>query len=404
MLSKIINVFKTVIDKLSGADRRDALGQLQISLGKGSQTYIAKTFNVGRDTIRKGTEEVMTGARYEDAFKERGRKHTTEKLPNLKKDIKKIAEQQTQIDPKFQTENKYTRLSASEIRRQLISEMKYTDEELPTVRTIATITNELGYRLRNVLKSIPIKRIPETNEIFINVKRVNKMANDDDDIVRFSIDAKDKVKMGNFSRRGKSRVEIAASDHDFGGEYATPFGIMDYKIGDIHISIARSKITADYIVDRIEEVWISSGYAHTKHILILSADNGPENSSHRTQFIKRIAEFSMKYNVTVHLTYYPPYHSKYNPIEHVWGRLEMHWNGSLLDSIKAVIGYSKSMTYNGIHPIVTEIDTIYETGIKLKPKIMKIYEKAITRIGSIGKWYVIVEPEKCRSVLSVLSN
>jgi hypothetical protein len=230
------------------------------------------------------------------------------------------------------------------------------------------------------------------------------MAEEDDAIVRLSIDAKDRVKVGRFSRDGKSRVTVEAFDHDFGDNYVTPFGIMDVKTGELNISIAYSKITADYIVDRLEEVWVSSGYAYTKYILVLSSDNGPENSSHRTQFIKRIAQFSMKYNVTVHLSYYPPYHSKYNPIERVWGRLEFHWNGSLLDSVEAVVGYSKSMTYNGIHPVVTEISTVYETGIKLKNKIMKIYEKAITRIGKIGKWYVIVEPCKCREHLSSLTN
>ena len=74
MLDIIVNSFKKLLDKLSGADRREALGELQMNLGRGSQTYIAKTFNVGRDTIRKGAEEVITGVRYEDAFEERGRK------------------------------------------------------------------------------------------------------------------------------------------------------------------------------------------------------------------------------------------------------------------------------------------------------------------------------------------
>ena len=329
-------------------------------------------------------------------------KKNTEKLPNLESDIKKIAEQQTQIDPKFQTTNKYTRLSAPEIRRQLVSDFGYSDMELPTVRTISTITNELGYRLRSIIKSIPIKKIPETNAIFDNLKIVHKMAEEDDSIVRWSMDAKDKVKIGKFSRDGKSRVEINSLDHDFGDDYATPFGIKDEKNGEIYISIARSKLTADYIVDRLEEAWLSSGYAHTKFKLVLNADNGPENSGQRTQFIKRMTEFSMKYNVTIYLAYYPPYHSKYNPIERVWGRLEAHWNGDLLETIEAVVGYAKSMTYNGIHPIVTEITQIYETGIKLSKKIMKIYEKAITRAGKIGKWFITIEPEKCRSVLCSL--
>lgn len=330
-------------------------------------------------------------------------KKTVEIFPNLATDIIKIAEQQTQTDPQFKTTHTYTRLSATSIREQLISEeFNYTNETLATMRTISKITNSLGYRLKSVLKTVPLKKIPETNAIFNNLKIIHKIAEKDDSIVRLSIDAKDRVKIGNFSREGKNRLTVEALDHDFGDKYITPFGILDIKTGAINISIAHSKITADYIVDRLEETWISSGYAYVKHKLVLSSDNGPENSSHRTQFIKRIVDFSIKYDVIIYLAYYPPYHSKYNPIERVWGRLEAYWNGSLLNTVEAVVGFARNMTYNKIHPVVTEIKNIYKTGIKLKIKVMKIYEKAIQRIGNIGKWYVIVDPIKCKRALTEL--
>jgi len=66
---------------------------------------------------------------------------------------------------------------------------------------------------------------------------------------------------------------------------------------------------------------------------VINADNGPENSGARTQWLKRLVEFSLRYQVNVQLAYYPPYHSKYNPIERVFGVLENYWNGDPLTSV-----------------------------------------------------------------------
>ena len=69
----------------------------------------------------------------------------------------------------------------------------------------------------------------------------------------------------------------------------------------------------------------------------MNLDNGPEYHIRRAQFMLRLVEFASKHQVTIQLAYYPPYHSKYNPIERCWDALENYWNGSLMDSIKAVL-------------------------------------------------------------------
>ncbi len=62
----------------------------------------------------------------------------------------------------------------------------------------------------------------------------------------------------------------------------------------------------------------------------VKVDNGPESSSVRTQFLKRMIDFVDAIGIPIQLLYYPPYHSQYNPIERCWGILEMHWNGAKL--------------------------------------------------------------------------
>ena len=72
--------------------------------------------------------------------------------------VKAIVDSQSQTDSTFQTQRLYTRLSAAEVRRQLIEQKGYLDEELPTTVTINTKLNEMGYHLRPVQKSRPKKK------------------------------------------------------------------------------------------------------------------------------------------------------------------------------------------------------------------------------------------------------
>jgi hypothetical protein len=123
-----------------------------------------------------------------------------------------------------------------------------------------------------------------------------------------------------------------------------------------------------------------------------NVDNGPENQSRRTQCMHRMVEFVQQYHVTVRLAYYPPYHSKYNPMERCWGILENHWHGSLLDAIDAVLQFAATMTWKGTHPIVTLVTTTYETGVTLTKEAMEAVEAKIKRLPLWGKWCVDIVP------------
>jgi transposase len=236
----------------------------------------------------------------------------------------------------------------------------------------------------------PPKRVKQTDAIFEELKRVNPQADRAEDTLRVSIDAKATVNVGPFSRRGRSRTRTKAADHDFKPEATlTPFGIFLPQYDDLWLYMACSKVTSDFIVDRLEQWWqeVRLRFLHVK-TLVINLDNGPENHSRRTQFLNRIIEFARKYGLRVQLAYYPPYHSKYNPIERCWGILEMHWNGSLLDSIEAVVGFARSMTWKGKHPVVSVVETTYHKGVRLKPKEMKVLESEVVRLAGLGKWFV----------------
>lgn len=207
--------------------------------------------------------------------------------------------------------------------------------------------------------------------------------------MRLSIDTKATIKIGPFSRGGYNRQGSKAADHDFDPETVLKlFGIHVPEKDETYLYFTESNCTADFMVDAIEDFWASLENRSELHTIVINADNGPENSSRRTQFIRRIVEFAISKSIDVSLAYYPPYHSKYNPVERVWGILENHWRGELLNSVDKVIGLAKTMKWNGKNPTVKVVGKVYETGIKLSKSAMRIYENIINRLSGLENWFV----------------
>ncbi len=143
---------------LKGSARRLFMARTVKELGPGGQRRAAHELGWGRMTIRKGMHELDSGLTCLDAFSLRGRKRAEEHLPNLLTDITAIVDSQSQADPQFRTTRLYTRLTAAEVRRQLIAQKGYRDAELPTVETIGAKLNALGYYPQKVAKTLPQKK------------------------------------------------------------------------------------------------------------------------------------------------------------------------------------------------------------------------------------------------------
>jgi hypothetical protein len=153
---------------LKSSERRIFMARVVKALGKGGQRRAENELGWNRRTIRKGTHELESGIRCVDYLSGRGRKRAEERLPSLLDDIKDILDGQSQTDPTFKSTRLFTRLSAAEVRKQLIEQKEYTDDELPSEETIRDRINQLGYRLRSVQKSRPKKRSPKRTPSSIN--------------------------------------------------------------------------------------------------------------------------------------------------------------------------------------------------------------------------------------------
>jgi hypothetical protein len=363
-------------------------------LGYGGQSFAEHVLGWNRCTIRKGRKEFESGEPIKDRFHCRGRHRIEIHLPQLSHDIRSIVEPSGQTDPTFRSTRIYSPLSAREIRQRLIKQFGYKDATLPCNRTLRTKLNEMGYRLRKVRKCRPLKKIPETDAIFKEVQQINKSADMETGILRISLDTKATVKIGPFSRGGYSRQGEEACDHDFQPvTTVTPFGILLPATGDNHLWFTQNKVTADFMVDRLVEMIPKWKTQFDLHTLVINADNGPESSGRRTQWLKRLVEVADSHQLTICLAYYPPYHSKYNPVERLWGILENHWSGEVLDTIDKALGLARTMTYRGIRPTVRKVARIYRTGKTLSKKIMKNVEERLERKVGLEKWFITIEPQ-----------
>ena len=392
-----IATIKDAAQKLTGAKRRAFQAQVVLDYLNGSARRAEAVFGWSRRTVILGLHELRTGITCVDNTSARGNRKTAEKWPQLAEDMRSLAEPHSQVDPKFQSPFCYTRMTAKAMRQALIGQKSWQHGQLPCENTIGNILNRLGYRLRRVQKAQPVKRVRDTEAICAHVHRENHASDARDDSLRISMDTKAKLNVGAFSRGGTARGSeaIQAWDHDMRPQQKlVPGGILEVLGGLLTIICGTSRETSDFLVDCLQQWWNLS-QAHYRHIrqLVIDLANGPQNASVRTQFMQRMVEFADRNALEVVLVYYPPYHSKYNPIERCWGILEAHWNGTLLETVDTVLHWARTMTWKTVRPIVQLLDKVYANGVRVAKKAFRKIEERLERHASLPKYGVRIQPQ-----------
>ena len=203
------------------------------------------------------------------------------------------------------------------------------------------------------------------------------------------------MKIGNFSRGGVTRGDNQADDHDLGCEEKyIPCGIVDEESAELNIIFGSSYKTSDFIVDTIEAKWHAMDEQEQSQtsLIQIKMDNGPESSGRRTQFLYRMVRLADMMNKPIQLLYYPPYHSKYNPIERCWGILELQWNGTQLTDAETMLEWAKRMTWKGLHPVVELSRQVYQKGIRLGKAAMEAVEARLKRDPKLPKYDILINP------------
>jgi len=127
---------------------------------------------------------------------------------------------------------------------------------------------------------------------------------------------------------------------------------------------------------------------------VIYLDNGPDNSGRRTQFLKRMVQFADWSGLVVRLVYYPPYHSKYNPIERCWSSLQKKWNGLLLNCWEVILWGARRMKWKGTHPVVERLAGSYANNVRVSAKEMKDWNARLERSATLPKYDITITPKK----------
>jgi hypothetical protein len=155
--------------------------------------------------------------------------------------------------------------------------------------------------------------------------------------------------------------------------------------------------SSDFWVDALMAWWRVARSSHRGiRRLVIYLDNGPDNSGQRTQFLKRMVQFADWSGLEVRLVYYPPYHSKYDPVERCWSALERKWRGVLLNSLGVILWCARRMTWKGRHPKVRVLLGKYRDGVRVPAKEMKSVEARLQRSATLPKYDITIKPNKAK--------
>jgi len=189
-----------------------------------------------------------------------------------------------------------------------------------------------------------------------------------------SIDTKKKEYLGNFYRPGHlyTQDEILTYDHDFNSAASgiiIPHGIYDVTQNKALINIGISRDTSEFATDSIRNWWYTIGqhdHRYATQILIV-CDGGGSNSSRHYLFKEDLQRLVNEIGIPIRIAHYPPYCSKYNPIEHrLFPHVTRACQGVIFKSVDLVKQLmEKTKTQQGLKVTVDIIDKVYQTGRKV---------------------------------------
>jgi hypothetical protein len=260
---------------------------------------------------------------------------------------------------------KWTNLSRGEIARRM------GERGTPLSRAVVSqLLRQHGYRRRKALKKKTMGHHRDRNAQFETIARLKK-EHLKGGLPVISIDTKKKELLGDFSREGRieAQATIETNDHDFGSMgsgVVIPHGIYDVGRDRGFLHLNTSHDTSELACDSIAARWEGQGradYPGAKKLLVL-CDGGGSNSATRYVFKEGLQKLADRLGVEIRVAHYPPYCSKYNPIEHrLFPHVTRACRGVIFRTLETARCYmAQASTRTGLTVTVTALEKVYETG------------------------------------------
>jgi len=291
-------------------------------------------------------------------------------------------------------EVKWTNLS----RRQIASRMTAMGTRVSR-RIVTQLLIENGYRRRKAVKKVTMGSHPDRNAQFENIARI-KTEYQAAGLPVLSIDTKKKELLGNFHRDGviDTQETIATNDHDFGSQgngKVIPHGLYDIARNEGFVNLNTSHDTSELACDSIAAWWEQHGcknYPNARKLLLL-CDGGGSNSAKHYLFKEDLQKLANRLGLEIRVAHYPPYCSKYNPIEHrLFPHVSHACRGVVFHTLETAQHYiGKTETKTGLKVIVGILNKVYKTGRKYVEGFRETMKIVFDDV--LPKWNYTAKPE-----------
>jgi Rhodopirellula transposase DDE domain len=287
-------------------------------------------------------------------------------VPHLEENFLRVVKDYTAGDP-MRPDVKWTNLTLGQIAERLAE--AGTPVSVTVVKQLLRKPRDIKRKAR---KSRSMGQHADRNRQFENIARLKQESLETDNPI-LSIDTKKKEWVGTFYREGRlyTQETIETFDHDFpsvASGVIIPHGLDDVKRNDGHVNLGTSHDTSEFACDSLEWWWESRGrtlYPRATSILLL-CDGGGSNSANQYLFKEDLQRLVDRIGIEIRVAHYPPYASKYNPIEHrLFPHLTRACQGVIFHTVGLVKGLmEKAKTSTGLEVTVDILDKVYQTGRK----------------------------------------
>jgi transposase len=358
---------------LSEKDKRRYAAVEALKLGRGGIAYIVKVLGCSRKTVKQGIKELKRlpiDSEYNPRIRQSGagRKSYDQVYPDIDQKFLDVLHDYTAGDP-MQEDVLWTDLTMREIASRLA--------EKHGIHVSLTVIHQLldkhNYGRRKAQKKETMKTVKDRDAQFENISKFKAEYQSSGNPI-ISFDSKKKEPLGNYYRPGHlyTTQELHTYDHDFNSfadGVVIPHGIYDICENRGYINLGISKDTSEFACDSIRNWWYNEGqylYPQATSILAL-CDGGGSNNAHHNIFKEDLQKLSDQIGIEIRIAHYPPYTSKYNPIEHrLFPHVTRACQGVVFKSVDLVKELmEKTRTSKGLRVTVNIIDKVYQTGRKV---------------------------------------
>ena len=391
---EIEQAMRSFYDSLSEKDRRCYAAIEVAKLGYGGVEYIASVLGCDPKTIRQGQHDLghLPDDLSERVRKRGGRKRCIDVVPHLEENFLRVVKDYTAGDP-MRPDVKWTNLTLDQIAERL------SEAGTPvSVTVVKQLLRKHHYVKRKARKSLSMGQHVDRNQQFENIARLKREYMGTDNPI-LSIDTKKKELVGNFYREGRlyTQETIETFDHDFPSAASgviIPHGLYDVKRNDGYVNLGTSHDTSEFACDSIErwwQVWGRTLYPRATSILLL-CDGGGSNSASQYLFKEDLQRLVDRIGIEIRVAHYPPYTSKYNPIEHrLFPHLTRACQGVIFENVELVKGLmEKAKTSPGLRVTVDILNKVYQTGRKYAKGFKQTMKIVFDEI--LPKWNYRVVP------------